>query len=70
MPPKHSYVPEVRIGSKTATYIVEVVYKKPITLANFNPKFLAGIELGIDNLVAMTANKPTFRPTIYDENHL
>jgi hypothetical protein len=40
--PKHSYAIEVRIVPKTATYIVEVVYEKPVTLADFNPKFIAG----------------------------
>jgi transposase len=55
---------------KTSTYIVEVVYEKPVTVANFNPKYIAGIDLAIDNLVAMAANTPTFRPTIYDGNHL
>jgi putative transposase len=61
---------EVRIVPKTATYIVEVVYEKPVTLADFHPKFIAGIDLGIDNLVAMASNKPTFRSTIYDGKHL
>lgn len=70
MRPKHSYAREVRIVPKTATYIVEVVHEKPVTVADLNPKFIAGIDLGIDNLVAMTANKPTFRPTIYDGKHL
>jgi len=70
LPPKHSYAREVRIVPKTSRYIVEVVYEKPVTVADFNPKFIAGIDLGIDNLVAMTAHKPTFRPAIYDGNHL
>jgi putative transposase len=50
--------------------MVEVVYENPLTLADFNPKFIAGIDLGIDNLVAIAANKPTFRLTIYDGKHL
>jgi transposase len=68
--PKQSYAREVRIVPKTATYIVEVVCEKPVTVADFKPKFIAGIDLESDNLVAMTAKKPTFRPTIYDGKHL
>jgi putative transposase len=67
---KAQYVIEVRIAPKTASYMVEVVYENPVTLADLNPKFIAGIDLGIDNLVATAANKPTFRPTIYDVKHL
>ncbi|MGB8687677.1 MAG: transposase [Microcoleus sp.] len=67
---KHSYVREVRIVPKTATYIVEVVYEKPVSLVDLNPKLIAGIDLGIDNLVALASNKPTFTPTLYDGKHL
>ena len=61
---------EVRIVPKTATYMVEVVDEKAVTVVDLNPKFIAGIDLGIDNIVAKAANKPTFRPTIYDGKHL
>jgi putative transposase len=61
---------EVRIVPKTATYIVEVVYEKPVSLVDLNPKLIAGIDLGIDNLVALASNKPTFTPTLYDGKHL
>jgi len=63
-------VREVRIVPKTATYIVEVVSEKPVTLVDLNPKLIAGIDLGIDNLVTIAANKPTFTPTLYDGKHL
>ncbi|MGB7711856.1 MAG: transposase [Microcoleus sp.] len=61
---------EVRIVPKTANYIVEVVYEKPVTLVDLNPKLIAGIDLGIDNLVGWASNKPTFTPTLYDGKHL
>ena len=61
---------KVRIVPKTATYIFEVVYEKPVTLVDLNPKLIAGIDLGIDNLVAIATNKPTFTPTLYDGKHL
>ncbi|MEG4486100.1 transposase [Microcoleus sp. D2_18a_B4] len=61
---------EVRIVPATATYVVEVVYEKPVTLVDLNPQLIAGIDLGIDNLVALASNKPTFTPTLYDGKHL
>ncbi len=57
---------EVRIVPATASYVVEVVYEKPVKLVDLNPKFIAGIDLGIDNLVALASNKPEFIPTLYD----
>ncbi|MEG3898057.1 MULTISPECIES: transposase [unclassified Microcoleus] len=61
---------EVRIVPKTATYMVDVVYEKAVTLAKLHPKLIASIDLGIDNPASTIANKPTFRPTIYDGKHL
>ncbi|MEG3833046.1 MULTISPECIES: transposase [unclassified Microcoleus] len=61
---------EVRIVPATATYVVEVVYKKPVTLVDLNPQLIAGRDLGIDNLVALASNKPTFTPTLYDGKQL
>ncbi|MEG4587080.1 transposase [Microcoleus sp. MOSTC5] len=57
---------EVRIVPATASYVVEVVYEKPVTLVDLNPQLIAGIDLEIDNLVALTSNQLTFTPTLYD----
>ncbi|MEG4169749.1 MULTISPECIES: transposase [unclassified Microcoleus] len=61
---------EVRIVPATAIYVFEVVYEKPVTLVDLNPQLIAGRDLGIDNLVALASNKPTFTPTLYDGKHL
>ncbi|MGB7713192.1 MAG: transposase [Microcoleus sp.] len=67
---KHSYVREVRRVPATATYMVEVVYEKPVTIVDLNPKLIAGIDLWFDRLVGFAAKKPTFMPTLYDGKHL
>ncbi|MEG4962305.1 MULTISPECIES: transposase [unclassified Microcoleus] len=67
---KAQEVIEVRIVSATASYVVEVVYKKPVTLVDLNPQLIAGIDLEIDNLVVLTSNQLTFTPTLYDGKYL
>jgi putative transposase len=63
-------VVEVRIVPRVASYVIEVVYEKPLMLAELNPKLIAGIDLGIDNLAALVSNKPGFVPTLVDGKHL
>ncbi|NEO56685.1 MAG: hypothetical protein F6K54_28585 [Okeania sp. SIO3B5] len=43
---------EVRIVPATGCYVIEVVYEKK-SVAQINSKYLAGIDLGIDRLVAL-----------------
>nr|WP_274532114.1 transposase [Ktedonobacter racemifer] len=45
-------------------YVVEVVYKKEVKQADVNPAYYAGIDIGINNLGALTSNKPGFRPVL------
>ena len=61
---------KVRIGFETALYFVEAAHQKLVTLVDLNYNVIAGIDLGIDRLVALASNKPTFTPTIYDKKHL
>ncbi|MEP6518140.1 zinc ribbon domain-containing protein [Microcoleus vaginatus] len=65
---KSQKVIKVRVVPATALYFLEVANQKPVTLVDLNYYLRAGIELGIDNLVAVASNKPTFTPTIYDKN--
>lgn len=44
-------------------YILEIVYEQPSSSA-IDSKWIAGIDLGIDNLVALTSNKCGFRPLL------
>ncbi|MEG3925180.1 transposase [Microcoleus sp. D3_18a_C4] len=67
---KSQKVIKVRIGLETALYFVEAAHQKLVTLVDLNSHLIAGIDLGIDRLVALASNKPTFIPTIYDKKHL
>ena len=61
---KQKEVDQVRIVSRKSFYVLEVVYEKETKQAEVNPAYYAGIDLGIDNLVALTANKPGFRSVL------
>lgn len=61
---------KVRRGFATALYCVEAAHQKPVTLVDLNSHLRAGIDVGIDHLVVLASNKPTFTPTIYDKKHL
>ncbi|WP_041622373.1 transposase [Oscillatoria nigro-viridis] len=67
---KSQDVIKVRVVPATAIYFFEVAHQKPVTLVDLNYHLRAGIDLGIDRLVALAPNNPTFTPTIYDKKHL
>jgi IS605 OrfB family transposase len=55
---------EVRVVPKKGFYVVEVVYTKREKQEQLNNKYIAGIDLGVNNLVALTSNKPGFVPVV------
>jgi putative transposase len=55
---------QVRIVPRSGYYVVEVVYEKAIQPAEVNPAYYAGIDIGINNLATLTANKPGFTPIV------
>jgi len=61
---------EVRVVPSTASYVVEVVFEKPVSLAELSLKLVAGIDLGLDNLATLVSNKPGFRPILVDGKKL
>ncbi|NES72959.1 MAG: IS200/IS605 family element transposase accessory protein TnpB, partial [Okeania sp. SIO2D1] len=54
---------EVRIVPATSCYIIEVVYEKTLQ-AQIHSAYVAGIDLGIDRLVALSTNKPGVKPML------
>jgi len=44
--------------------VVEVVYTKEEIKEQLNPTYIAGIDLGVNNLVALTSNKPAFQAVV------
>jgi IS605 OrfB family transposase len=58
---KHKQVDQVRIVPRKGFYVVEVVYEQAVKQAVVNPTYYAGIDIGMNNLVALTSNKPHFQ---------
>lgn len=59
-----SNVREVRVIPKSGQYVVEVVYEKEPEPKELNQSWVAGIDIGLDNLAALTSNKPGFKPVL------
>lgn len=55
---------QVRIVPKRGFYVVEVVYESEPTQTAVDPALCAGIDIGMNNLAALTSNKPGFVPII------
>lgn len=55
---------QVRIVPRKGYYVVEVVYEQAIQQAPVNPACYAGIDLGVNNLVALASNKPGFQSVV------
>jgi len=56
-----STIDQVRIVPRKRFYVVEVIYEQEVKQAPVNPAYYAGIDIGLDNLVALTSNKPGFQ---------
>jgi len=61
---KHKDIDQVRIVPRKEFYMIEVVYEKDVKQAPVNPAYYAGIDIGMNNLVALTSNKPGFRSVL------
>ncbi len=61
---KQKAINQVRIVPRKGYYVVEAVYEQEEQHAQVDPAYIAGIDIGMNNLVALTSNKPGFRPVI------
>ena len=57
-------IAQVRIVPRKGFYVIEVVYEQAVKQASVNPAYYAGIDIGMNNLVALTSNKPGFTPVV------
>jgi putative transposase len=64
VPTQHITVDCVRIIPRHGHYIVEVVYEQASQPANVDPSLYAGIDIGLNNLATLTANKVGFVPRL------
>jgi IS605 OrfB family transposase len=54
---------QVRLVPKCDSYVIEVIYDEQESTVS-DDKFVASIDLGLDNLVALTSNQPGFTPLL------
>jgi putative transposase len=57
-------IDQVRIVPRRGFYVIEVVYEKRSSQAPVNSAYYAGIDIGTNNLAALTSNKAGFVPVI------
>jgi putative transposase len=55
---------QVRVCPRKHFYVLEVVYEVKERECNDTPRIVAGIDIGVDNLAAITSNKPGFVPIL------
>jgi putative transposase len=60
---KHD-IAQVRIVPRSGYYVVEVIYEHAIESAPVNPALMASIDIGVNNLAAVTSNKVGFVPRL------
>jgi putative transposase len=61
---RQKHINQVRIVPRKGFYVVEVIYEQAPKQAEVNPAYYAGIDIGMNNLVALTSNKPGFVPVV------
>ena len=57
-------IKQARIVPRAGFYVVEIVYEQPELLPQGNPALSAAIDIGVDTLAAITANKQGFQPRL------
>jgi putative transposase len=55
---------QIRIIPRGSCYVIEVVYQKAEKPAAVDPTLVAAIDLGVDQLAAITSSKPGFVPSL------
>ena len=62
--PNHPQSSQVRIVPRIGFYVVEVVYEQAEAAPSGNPALYAAVDIGVDNLAAITSNKAGFVPRL------
>lgn len=57
-------VRQVRIIPRGTHYMIEIVYEQPINPASLDSSLFAAVDIGLNNLAALTSNKPGFQPCL------
>lgn len=67
---KVSKINQVRILPRLKHYVIEVVYERACATNQLNPNLIAAIDIGVDNLAAVTSNHKGFRPILVNGKHI
>ena len=59
---RQTAIDQVRIVPHASHYTVEVIYERPVTPADVDPSRAAAIDIGLNNLAAVTFNQPGLAP--------
>ena len=59
---RQTSIDQVRIVPHATHYTVEVIYERPVTPADVDPSRVAAIDIGVNNLAAVTSNQPGLTP--------
>ncbi len=60
----HAEMAQVRLVPKATHFVVEVIYERAPEQASVDPARIASIDIGVNNLAAITSNKPGFHPLL------
>jgi putative transposase len=52
-----SNIKQVRIIHKATCYVIEIIYEKEIEIKEVNKNYIAGIDIGLNNLATVTSNQ-------------
>ncbi len=62
---RHRNIDQVRIvPKKSGCYVAEVVYTQEEERVQLNPSLVASVDIGVNNLIALTSNKRGFVPQL------
>ena len=64
IPTKMENIHQARVIPKTGQYVIEVVYEKKSSYTVQNPNAVASIDIGVNNLCALTSNQLGFIPIL------
>jgi putative transposase len=60
----HAQMDQIRLVPKSTHFVVEVVYSVEPNQPPLEPTLIASIDIGVNNLAAITSNKPGFVPIL------
>ena len=64
IPTRQTAIRQVRIVPRRDHYVVEIVYQRAPEAHDLEDDLIAGVDLGIDNLITLTSNQPGFVPVV------